>query len=193
MKHIDKITLLSILSLLFMFSFAQEDVNMSKKDQRKAEKEKIKKENEEKQAANWIVYKKLAQEKEYVIEFQRAFNPQTGTDMVLSRSLNFLYVHGDSVIIQFETNQYASENGLGGRTIVGTISQYKYNPPKDENKPIFINFNVSHKFQARPVNVSITVTSDDVTTITFGTVSSVYGIFLPASESNINIGTDMWK
>ena len=193
MKHIAKITLLSILSFLFMFSVAQEDVKMTKKEQRKAEREEVKKEKDEKQEANWLVYQKIAQEKEYVVEFQRSFNPKTGTDRVLTPRLNFPYVHGDSVIIQFETNQYPSENGLGGKTIVGTISQYKYNPPKDENKPIFINFNVSHKFQARPVNVSITVTSDDVTTITFGTVSSVYGIFLPVGQSNINIGVDMWR
>lgn len=193
MKHTTKIILVSIMSILFMFSNAQEDVKMTKKEQRKIEKAELKKEKNEKEDANWLIYQKIAQEKEYVVEFQRTFNPKTGTELILTRRLNFLYVHGDSVIIQFETSQYFSENGLGGRTINGIISNYKYVPPKDDKKPIFINFNVTQKFQQRPVNVSITTTKDGVTTITFGTISSVYGIFLPVQEANINIGVDMWR
>lgn len=193
MKHTTKIILVSIMSILFMFSNAQEDVKMTKKEQRKIEKAELKKEKNEKEDANWLIYQKIAQEKEYVVEFQRTFNPKTGVELILTRRLNFLYVHGDSVIIQFETSQYFSENGLGGRTINGIISNYKYVPPKDDKKPIFINFNVTQKFQQRPVNVSITATKDGVTTITFGTISSVYGIFLPVQEANINIGVDMWR
>lgn len=193
MKHTTKIILVSIMSILFMFSNAQEDIKMTKKEQRKIEKAELKKEKNEKEDANWLIYQKIAQEKEYVVEFQRTFNPKTGVELILTRRLNFLYVHGDSVIIQFETSQYFSENGLGGRTINGIISNYKYVPPKDDKKPIFINFNVTQKFQQRPVNVSITATKDGITTITFGTISSVYGIFLPVQEANINIGVDMWR
>ena len=193
MKNPTKTILVSIMSMLFMFSNAQEDVKMTKKEQREAEKTKIKKEKNETQDANWVIYQKIAQEQEFVIEFQRTFNPKTGGELILTPRLNFLYMHGDSAIIQFETSQYLSENGLGGRTINGIVSNYKYNPPKDDKKPIFINFNVSHKFQAEPVNVSITVTKDDVTTITFGTISSVYGTFMPVDKSSINIGVDMWK
>ena len=193
MIHTTKIILLSITLMLFMCSNAQEDVKMTKKEERKTEKAKLKKEKEKQENANWIIYQKIAQEQEYVVEFQRTFNTKTGGELILTRRLNFLYVHGDSVIIQFETNQYLSENGLGGRTINGIVSNYKYKAPKDDKKPIFINFDITQKFQLRPVNVSITTTKDGVTTIALGTISSIYGTFLPVQEANINIGVDMWK
>lgn len=189
MKQITKTILLCFMLIAFMFSYAQEEVKMTKEEQRKAKKEKIKKEED----ANWVIYQKIAQEQEYVVEFQRTFNPRTGGELILTPRLNFLYVHGDSVIVQFETKQYLSQNGLGGRTIKGTISNYRYKAPKDDKKPIFINFDIIQKFQQRPVNVSITTTKDGVTTITFGTVSSVYGTFLAVGQASINIGADMWK
>lgn len=193
MKQITKTILLSFMLITFICANAQEDVKLTKEEQRKAKKEEIKKEKDQQQDANWVLYQKIAQEREFVVEFQRTFNPRTGGELILTPRLNFLYVHGDSVIVQFETNQYLSENGLGGRTIKGTISNYKYKAPKDDNKPIFVNFDIIQKFQQRPVNVSITTTKDNVTTITFGTVSSVYGTFLAVDQASINIGVDMWK
>ena len=84
MKHTTKIILLSIMSMLFMFSNAQEDVKMTKKEQRKTEKAKLKKEKDEKEDANWLIYQKIAQEQEYVVEFQRAFNPKTGDELIVA-------------------------------------------------------------------------------------------------------------
>ena len=90
MKNPTKIILVSIMSMLFMFSNAQEDVKMTKKEQREAEKTKIKKEKNETQDANWVIYQKIAQEQEFVIEFQRTFNPKTGGELILTPRLNFL-------------------------------------------------------------------------------------------------------
>ena len=179
--------------ILFMVSYAQEEVKLTPKEQRKAEKAKLKKEKEEKENANWQIYKKMAQERKFVIEFERVTSIRTGHAYVITKRLNFLYAFGDSCIIQIETPQYFSMNGLGGITISGNMSNYKYKPPKNDKKPIFINFNVTHKSNPRPINISITVTKDGVASITFGTVSSIYGTFLPASEADINIGSDMWK
>jgi len=179
--------------ILFMVSYAQEEVKLTPKEQRKAEKAKLKKEKEEKENANWQIYKKMAQEREFVIEFERVTSIATGNAYVITKRLNFLSASHDSVIIQIETPQYFSMNGLGGITISGNMSNYKYKPPKNDKKPIFINFNVTHKSNPRPINISITVTKDGVASITFGTVSSIYGTFLPASEADINIGVDMWK
>ncbi len=182
-----------ILMLLFMVSYAQDEVKLTSKEQRKAEKAKLKREKSEKENANWLIYQKIAQEREFVIEFERVTSIRTGHAYVITKRLNFLYAFGDSVIIQIETPQYFSMNGLGGITICGTMSNYKYKPPSNDKKPIFINFNVTHKTNPRPINISITVTKDGATSITFGTVSSIYGTYLPVEKSDINIGVDIFK
>jgi len=171
--------------MLFMFSNAQEDVKLTAKEQRKAEKAKIKKEKEEKEAANWIVYQKIAAEKQFVVQINRV-----GTK-VMSERLNFIYFNKDRAVIQIETNQYFADNGLGGMTIDGTPNNYKYTPPKNDKKPIFINFDVTSKFRSGVLNVSITITQDGLATIAFGSASAIYGTFYSIEESNINMGVDM--
>lgn len=186
MKHTIKIILLGIFSMLFMLSNAQEDVKMTAKEQRKAEKAKKKKEKEEKEAADWLVFQKLAQERKFVIELNELGNS------FVSRRLNFLYVNGEDIILQFELNQYIfyAENGLGGRTVEGKISNYKYKPPKNDKKPIFINFDIKTKLDQQGGNISITIYQGGIATVSFG---SGKGIFLPVEEANINIGVDMWN
>lgn len=185
MRYIVRILLLSIFSTLFMFSNAQEDVKLTAKEQRKAEKAKIKKEKEEKQAANWLVYQKIAADQQFVVQINRVGN------RVMTERLNFIYFNKDQVVIQIETNQYFAENGLGGMTIDGIPNNYKYTPPKNDKKPIFINFDVTSKFRPGVLNISITITEDGLATIAFGSASAIYGTFLPIEGANINMGVDM--
>ena len=186
MKYTISILLLSFFLMLGMVSNAQEDTKLTEKQQRKANKEKAKKEKEEKEAADWLFYQKLAEDHTFVIQFDKI-----GTQLV-SRRLNFLYANGDDITIQFETSNYASENGLGGRTINGTISNYKYSPPKNDNKPIFINFDITSKFNQKNYNISVSVYSGGTALISFGGgVSQIYGTFLAIEDASINIGVDM--
>ncbi|MBC8321864.1 MAG: DUF4251 domain-containing protein [Bacteroidetes bacterium] len=185
MKPTAKLILVSMLSMLFMFSNAQEDIKMTTKNQRKAEKEIKKKEKEEKEAADWLVYQKLAQDRQFVAQIEKI------NAVPVSRRLNFLLVDGERAVIQFETHTYLSENGLGGRTIDGTIVNYKYTPPKNDKSSIFINYDVSSKFMSGIINVSITVTKSGSSTISIGSASFIYGHFWPIEDSNINIGVDM--
>jgi len=186
MKYISKILLVSMFSFFVLFLSAQDDTNMNSRQKRKAEKEKQKKEKEEKDAADWLIYQKLAANKTYAIQFDRIVNTP------VSKRLNFLYVNGNRVVLQFETNSYWSENGLGGRTFDGVISNYKYKAPKNKNKPIYISFDMTSKFDQQQFNISITVYGSGSSQISLGGgTASVYGNFLPIEEANINIGNDM--
>ena len=178
--------LFSFFLMLSAVSNAQEDAKLSEKQQRKVDKAEKKKEKEAKEAADWLVYQKLAEDQTYVIQFNKI-----GVNLV-SRRLNFLYANGDDVIIQFETATYASENGLGGKTISGTISNYKYSPPKNDKKPIFINFDITSKFNQKNYNISITVYTGGTALISFGGgVSQINGTFLAIEDASINMGVDM--
>ena len=193
MKHTAKILLLSIFSMLFMFLNAQENTETKTKDQRKVDKAQKKKEKEEKETADWLMYQQMAQDRRYVVEFDRVTNTKTGEQYILSRRLNFLALRNDSVVIQVQTHPYLSDNGLGGITIDGTVSNYKYVAPKNDKKPIVISFNVASKLALRGLNVRITVTKAGMTTITLGSSPNIYSYFLQPEEASINIGVNMWK
>ena len=186
MRYLTKTLLVIVLLFGFMVSNAQNITKKEEKEARKAEKEKLKKEAAEKEAAQWLVYQKLAEDKEFVVEISKLGN------RLVSKRLNFLYSHGNRVVIQFETNAYSSENGLGGRTIDGTISNYNYTPPKNENKPIYINFDITSTFNQKNYNITITVYSGGTALISFGGgISNVKGFFMSRKEANINTGVDM--
>jgi len=192
MKYTISILLLSFFLMLGMVSNAQEDVRLTEKQQRKADKEKEKKAKEEKEAAEWLVFQKLAEDQTFVVQFEKITNPKTGKVYVVSRRLNFLYANGEEIKIQFETSNYGSENGLGGRTIDGVISNYKYKPPKNNNKPIYINFDITSKFNQKNYNISISVYSGGTALISLGGGSSqINGTYLPIEDASINMGVDM--
>jgi hypothetical protein len=192
MKYTTSILLISFFLMLGIVSNAQEDAKLTEKQQRKADKEKAKEEKEKKEAADWLIFQKLAEDQTFVVQFETITNPNTGKVYNVSRRLNFLYANGDDVTMQFETATYASENGLGGRTISGTISNYKYSPPKSDNKPIFINFDITSKFNQKNYNISISVYSGGNALVSFGGgVSQINGTFLPIEDASINMGADM--
>ncbi len=192
MKQIARITFTSLLVLVFLFSFAQEDAKKQSREEKKAEKELKKKQKEEKEQANWVLMQSIAKNKRFVVEFDRVNNTQTGKPLILNRRLNFVAVNGDRVTIQFETHPNLSDNGLGGRTIDGDLNSYKYDPPKNENRPIEINFNLSSKNTFRGSNVSITVSEGGTATITIGSSPLIYGYFVTPENANVNMGAQMF-
>ena len=193
MKKIVKLLLVGMLSLMFISTYAQESEKELTREQKKAEKELKKKEKEEKEAANWVLLQSLAENRRFVAEFDKVINSQTGEQYVLNSRINFVAVDGDRVVIQFQTHTFLSENGLGGRTIDGTISDYKYNPPKNKNSAIAISFNVQSEHTFRGSNIRITVTEGGVTTISLGSSPNIYGVFVSPEDANINLGVSMWN
>jgi len=186
MKYISKILLVSMFSFFVLFLSAQDDTNMNSRQKRKAEKEKQKKEKEEKDAADWLIYQQLAANGTFVIQFDRIVNTP------VSKRLNFMYINGDRVVLQYVTNSYWSENGLGGTTYDGTINNYKYIPSKKKNKPIYITFDMTSKFNQQQLNVSITIYGGGAAQISLGGGSAyVYGTITHIEDANINMGNDM--
>jgi len=176
-----------------MFSNAQENTETKTKDQRKAAKDQKKKEKEEKETADWVMYQQMAQNRRYVVEFDKVTNTRTGEQYILSRRLNFIALRNDRVVIQVQTHPYLSDNGLGGTTIDGTVTNYKYVAPKNDKKPIVISFNVASKLALRGLNVRITVSKGGMTSISLGSSPTIYGYFMKPENANINIGVNMWK
>jgi len=137
--------------------------------------------------AAWKMYNELAANKSFMIEINQA-----GNNNSLSPRLNFLYVKQDSAVCQLQSYPGISTNGLGGFTLNGTTSNYRYTPPKKKNKPIYIQFNLQSKNRAGMLNVNLTVYGDGQCDIDMGSNSELlHGTFMAPEKSKVLMGTDM--
>ena len=167
-------------------SYAQTEGGKKTKAERKSEKERLKKENQIKENARWVLIQEKAESREFVIEIERVGNN------AVSKRLNFVSVRNNRVIIQFETSSYSSENGLGGVTFDGTIANYKYTSAKNDNKPLYVCFDASINGTSRDIRVFISVTKSGRAVVTYNSGTENQGFFMPPDEANIIIGVDMW-
>ncbi len=191
MKSMVKILFTNILLIIVLFSFGQENSGKLTKEQKKAEKTRIKKEKEDKQNADWLLIQEIASSKRFVIEFDN-FN-DAGEQHMLNGRLNFIAVSDEKVVLQLESHPFFANNGLGGVTIDGTISDYKYTPPKNDKKPVYISFNVSAKQAVKASNINITVFNGGTATLTIGSSPSINGDFLAPEKSQIFKGVNMYN
>ena len=193
MNVIQRLLIVTILCVSVVSGYAQDDNKKLTKEEKKAEKALQKKQKKEKEAAEWVLLQSFAENSMFVVEFDKFIDSRTGKQYVISSRINFLALAGDHVVIQLQTHQYYADNGLGGRTIDGTINNYVYTPPKNEKSPIVISFSVSSEHSFRGTNVRITVTEGGATTISLDSLPPFYGRFLSPNDANINIGVKMWN
>lgn len=190
-----KLTYKVLLSGLFLFaaifSYAQDSEKKMTKEEKKAEKARIKQEKVDKENADWLLFQDLAQKKKFVVELNKVTDNKTGKQYILSPRLNFVALNDNKVILQLESNSFLSTNGLGGTTIAGSIDDYQYAPPKNDKKPLVVSFNVIEKNYNRSTNVFITVSKGGNSVIQVGNSPNFYGTFKTRGESNIFVGADM--
>lgn len=191
MKLTTKVMLTGLLSLVFMFSYSQDSKNKMTKEERKAEKERLKTEKVEVANAQWTEFQHLAQKKQFVVELNKVTDIKTGKQYILSPKLNFVAMYDNKVILQFESHPFLATNGLGGVTYDGTVEEFKYSPPKKDNKPFVVSFNVIEKNYNRSTKVFISVTKDGNAIITVGNSPNFYGTFMSRGASKVFIGADM--
>jgi len=153
----------------------------------KLTKEQKKQQRIAQEEAAWKMYNDLAANKLFMIEIDRA-----GNNNSISPRLNFLYVKQDSAVFQLQSFPGISTNGLGGFTLNGTVSNYRYTPPKKKNKPIYIQMNLQSKNRAGIVNVNITVYGDGQCAIDLGSNADLLqGTFMAPEKSKVLMGSDM--
>lgn len=192
MKQLTKLTLTILLSTIVVFSYSQEDKKKTRAE-RKAEKEQRKLEEKKKVEAQWVKDQEMAKNQNFIVEFTRVTDNRTGTVYNLTPRTNFIAVNGNRVVIQVETNVYLADNGLGGITIDGDLSDYKYNPPEGKKGTIQVSFNVSSQSTFRGSNVTISVGKEGYTTVTIGSSPMIFGNFVSPEESKITVGGSFWN
>ncbi len=186
MNRITLVLLTGLLLLATLTVVSQEEKKSSK--DKKAERELKKQEEQQLREAQWKVFQVLAQEQKFIVEFARVTDTRTGMVYNLSPRTNFIAISGDKVVVQVETNEYLASNGLGGVTVQGSLSNYKYEPPKNEKGSIQISFNVTSENTFRGTNVQINVGSEGYSYVTIGNSPTIYGNFKSLEESEALVG-----
>ena len=118
-----KRTIIFVLAaILAMPAFTQE---LSKREQRRLEKE-LRDEQKAAEAAQ------MSEVVTAMVEFQRfvleanTLRDKRGTSLPVNSSLNFISADSLTGVIQVGSNTYIGRNGVGGVTVDGNISDYRY-------------------------------------------------------------------
>lgn len=127
-----------IISVLFfagavMPVTAQNDQNLSTKEQRKLEK---KAKKEARAAAENEAFEKLQQlvkDTAFVFVANR-LRSNGGASFSVNPSVNFLAVHGKNATYQFAFQGLVGWNGVGGATFDGEVVKYDFSPAENPNK-----------------------------------------------------------
>ncbi len=193
MRYLFKLMATFMLSVIVVTSFSQEEIKKKSKAEKKTEREQHKLEEKKQEDALWLKNQSMAENKNFVVEFVRVNDNRNGQVINLSPRTNFIAVNGNRIVIQVETNPYLADNGLGGVTIDGELSDYKYSPPEGKKGTIDISFNITSQSTFRGSNVTISVGKGGYAMVTIGQSPVINGNFLSPEESSITVGGSFWN
>jgi len=146
------ITILAAM-LFAITAFSQEaEQGLSKKEQRKLDKE-LKKEQQAKEAelkseliGLMVVYQR------FVLEADQ-LSDKRGNSVQVSSTINFVAADSINSVIQIGQESYVGLNGVGGITIEGPITNYKFT--RDEKKGFYnISYNIRSTMGSYDVQIT---------------------------------------
>jgi hypothetical protein len=116
------IALFSIVFTLGAFAQAPE---MSKKEQKQLQKQLKKEQQAEQQEAQAAIVGLMVEHQSFVLEADM-LRDKTGSVVNVSSMINFIAIDSISGFIQIGSNSYVGLNGVGGITLEGNVTNYKY-------------------------------------------------------------------
>lgn len=146
-----------ILSMVLILAsgsiFSQSNESLSKKEMRKLLREDRKEEAARIKEEQAIHAKQMMQNNAFVLEADMLFN-RYGQSMQVQHNLNFILVDSTYGVIQVGSPQYIGQNGVGGVTIEGHVSNYEKN--KNEKKGSYqINYVLQSPVGTYYVNMNV--------------------------------------
>ena len=117
-----RVIIIGFAVLISLPAFAQE---LSKKEQKALEKE-LKKEQEAAAAAEMAeVVTAMVEYQRFVLE-ANTLRDKRGNSVPVTSNLNFVSADSLTGVIQVGSNLYVGRNGVGGVTVEGNVTEYKY-------------------------------------------------------------------
>lgn len=182
--------------ILFVFAvlvtwpaFSQE---LSKKEQRQLEKELKKEQQAAEKAEKAKVVDAMVLYQRFVLE-ANTLKDKRGNSIQVSSNINFISADSLAGVIQVGSNTYIGRNGVGGVTVDGSITEYKYSKHEKSG-----SYNISYILRT-PVgsyDVQLTAYPDGradatVRSTTWGDQLKYSGYLVPIGISRVYKGTSL--
>ena len=184
-----KVILIVNAALVSLPAFTQE---LSKKEQRKLEKE-LRKEQQAAEAAQKAeVVTAMVEYQRFVLE-ANTLRDKRGNSLQVASNINFISADSLTGVIQVGSMTYIGRNGVGGVTVDGSISDYKYTRHEKSG-----SYNITY-FLRTPVgsyDVQISASPDGradatVRSTTWGDQLRYSGYLVPIGISRVYKGTSL--
>ncbi len=168
--------------------------SLTKKEKRRLEQMRRKKEKTKQREAAHAYYLQLLQKKYFVFEADYLTDTQ-GNSFILTPSINFMAVKGDSVVLQFGFDNVIGWNGVGGITVRGTLNHYQIQEGK-KNSGINMRTDVRIIGPGLPPHINLYVSDDGTGQMTLvtgdGTQLTLYGRVVSPDEAAIFQGVSLF-
>ena len=148
--------ILIALGTLFTFGVLAQEPELSKKEQKQLQKQLKKEQQAEEAAQKAAIVGLMVEHQRFVLEADR-LRDKRGTTINVSSMINFLASDSIAGVIQIGSNAYIGLNGVGGLTLEGRITNYKYTFI-ERSKSYNVTYNLSSS--TGTYDVRMTVFSD---------------------------------
>jgi len=184
-----KVIITVFAALLTLPAFTQD---LSKKEQKQLEKELKKEQKAEEAAQKAAVVDAMVLYHRFVLE-ANTLKDKRGNSLQVSSNINFIASDSISGVIQVGSNTYIGANGVGGVTVEGSISDYKYSV-NERSGSYYITYYL--RTSVGSYDVRITAYSDgradaDVSSTTWGDKLRYSGYLVPPGISRVFKGNSL--
>jgi len=159
MKKLFYILSVFLLAGLLMSQPAEAQSNLSKKEQRKIERQKKKQARQKAETAMRTKYMELLKSKRFVFEADRLYLPAGGNTNIAS-NVNFLGIKDGQVVVQFDFPGITGPNGLGGFTAQGKLENWDFDPGETSKQAMTVSGQVSPRGSVNRVIFTLSVSND---------------------------------
>jgi len=184
-----RFTTILVMVALTLPAFSQE---LSKTEKKQLEKELKKEQKALEQAETAKVVSAMVEYCQFVLE-ANTLKDKRGNSMQVSSDLNFIASDSITGVIQVGSNTYIGSNGVGGVTVQGKISDYKYTRNEKNG-----TYNISYYLMtpAGSYDVRISAYPDsranaDVRSTTWGDKLTYSGFLVPPGISRVYKGMSL--
>jgi hypothetical protein len=181
-----------IILIAVLFTLPAYTQELSKREQRKLEKELRNEQKAAEAAEKAEVVRAMVEYQRFVLE-ANTLRDKRGNSVQVSSNINFISADSLTGVIQVGSNTYIGRNGVGGVTVEGSVSEYKYNRHEKSG-----SYNISY-FLRTPVgsyDVQISASPDGrsdatVRSTTWGDQLRYSGYLVPIGISRVYKGNSL--
>ncbi len=175
--------------------WAQDTVQVTKREAKKIERKKRKEEKKKKDMEQRLKYAKMLREKHFVFKANRLIGPR-GESFLVTPSINFLAVNDSIAVFQFGFEGVVGWNGVGGFTYEGYLQNYRFNPGKRRNSALSADSRVRSTFGGGTAYFNVSVMDNGSATLNItmpsGVTLRMTGDVVSLKDANIYKGQTVY-